>query len=395
MDRRRLEELRAGIHDREPVSGLTHGFYRYPARFSPAFARAAIEAFTTPGDVVLDPFVGGGTTLVEARAAGRVGIGTDISSLAVFVSRVKLDVLSERDLKAVRRWSDMLVGQLNLRRPTMRSDIWLSYQRNISGRSTWPIRKLIEMALATRHRLGNEAQVRFAQAALLKTAQWALDCHSRIPKAEEFRRTLAQNIEEMVEGARSFRLAAAAGDRLSRTECQPRSVLLNRSAVGLQDDQGVIEYGPPRLVLTSPPYPGVHVVYHRWQVLGRLETPAPFWIANSPDGNGLSHYTFADRRRKDMTPYFDGIRESFRSVASLADSRTTVVQMVAFAEPSSHLPAYLKALRNAGLREVKVPGLANASDGRVWRIVPNRKWYARQRGAIAASNEAVLFHRRA
>src|SRR5215471_5717383 len=78
-----------GARDSEPVRGLTHGFYKYPARFSPAFARAAIEAFTSPGDLCLDPHVGGGTTLVEALAAGRNAIGIDISALAEFVARVK------------------------------------------------------------------------------------------------------------------------------------------------------------------------------------------------------------------------------------------------------------------------------------------------------------------
>ena len=72
-------------HDKSRVSGLTRNFYRYPARFSPKFVRAAIEIFSKPGDLVLDPFMGGGTTVVEALALGRKAIGTDISSLAVFV----------------------------------------------------------------------------------------------------------------------------------------------------------------------------------------------------------------------------------------------------------------------------------------------------------------------
>jgi DNA modification methylase len=61
----------AGARDTNPVSGLTHGFYKYPAWFSPAFARVAVEAFTNPGDLVIDNHVGGGTTLVEALALGR------------------------------------------------------------------------------------------------------------------------------------------------------------------------------------------------------------------------------------------------------------------------------------------------------------------------------------
>ena len=40
----------AGARDAAPVQGLTHGYYKYPARFSPAFVRAAIQTFTKPGD---------------------------------------------------------------------------------------------------------------------------------------------------------------------------------------------------------------------------------------------------------------------------------------------------------------------------------------------------------
>ena len=43
--------LIAGARDLEPVRGLTHGYYKYPARFSPAFVRSAITTFTQPGDL--------------------------------------------------------------------------------------------------------------------------------------------------------------------------------------------------------------------------------------------------------------------------------------------------------------------------------------------------------
>jgi hypothetical protein len=52
-------QLIASARDSTPVKGLTHGFYKYPARFSPQFVRAAIETFTRKGDLVLDPHVGG------------------------------------------------------------------------------------------------------------------------------------------------------------------------------------------------------------------------------------------------------------------------------------------------------------------------------------------------
>jgi hypothetical protein len=88
-------EVVNAAQDMEPVSGFTHNFYRYPARFSPKFVRSVIEKFSNPGDLVADPFMGGGTTLVECLALGRESIGFDISSLATFIAEVKTAVYSE------------------------------------------------------------------------------------------------------------------------------------------------------------------------------------------------------------------------------------------------------------------------------------------------------------
>src|SRR2546423_1775801 len=96
------------VHSGWAVTGFTHTFYRYPARFSPLFARAAIKIFTRVGDLIIDGFMGGGTSLVEARTLGRRAIGTDISELATFVSRVKTTPLSPYDLFTVRDWANTL-----------------------------------------------------------------------------------------------------------------------------------------------------------------------------------------------------------------------------------------------------------------------------------------------
>jgi hypothetical protein len=100
-----LERLLNAINFTGVVTGLTHYFYRYPARFSPLVARAAIECFTRGGDTILDPLSGSGTSLVEALALGRHAIGVDISRLAVFLAKVKTLLLHERDLDAVVDWA--------------------------------------------------------------------------------------------------------------------------------------------------------------------------------------------------------------------------------------------------------------------------------------------------
>src|SRR5713226_4565358 len=132
------EAFLAGVESTEPVSGLTHNYYRYPGRFSPEFARATILTFSDPGDIVFDPFMGGGTTLVEALANGRHSVGSDISSLSRFVASVKTTVLSDHQLWRIERWVELLLPSLNLRHPAIRAETWRNdgYQRHIP----WPIR---------------------------------------------------------------------------------------------------------------------------------------------------------------------------------------------------------------------------------------------------------------
>jgi len=378
-----------GVHSRDPVAGLTHGFYRYPARFSPLFVRAAIEAFTNVGDVIMDPFMGGATTAVEALALGRRVIGVDVNALAIFIARAKTLVLSEVDLAAIRRWAARAVADVSLHDAAARPLDWieLGYQRNLTDRSTWRIRKWIELMLVRLQRMGSNDCRTFGRALILKTAQWALDCRSEIPTINRVRRQFLVALEAMVDGARAFRTAT------EQSACIPVPLFFNRSAVGIEKERAIAGIGAPRLIITSPPYPGVHVVYHRWQILGRRETPAPFWIADSLDGNGPSYYAFGDRHQPGLTDYFQTARDAFTSLARIADKRTTAVQMVAFSDPSWQLPLYLDTMAAAGFREVQYASIANNDDGRVWRTVPNRKWYADKRGQIAASNEVVLFHK--
>jgi len=335
--------------------------------------------------------MGGATTLVEARVLGRIGIGLDINSLSCFVARAKTTALSDAELRAVRVWTAATARLLNMRRPAKRATDWVErgYQRNINTRQTWAIRKSIELALARVTLLQSAPGQIFARALLLRTGQWALDCRSSVPTVTQFREALLTFLDEMVEGVVAFRNEITGKDPSSFV------VVLNRSADGANEDLRVTSLGPPKLILTSPPYPGVHVTYHRWQVLGRRETPAPFWIANSVDGSGLSYYTFGDRNYPGLKTYFDTARTIFRSLAQLADARTLFIQMLAFSDASWQLPEYLAAMHSAGLDEVSMPHLTNTDDGRLWRSVPNRKWYADQRGRGGAGEEVVLFHRKA
>src|SRR4051794_37735526 len=97
--------LLTSFHCRSRVSGFTHNFYRYPARMSPEFAGEVIAHFSKLGDTILDPFMGGGTTIVEVLAQGRRSVGVDLNPIATLVVAAKTTPLSARDAQVVIRWA--------------------------------------------------------------------------------------------------------------------------------------------------------------------------------------------------------------------------------------------------------------------------------------------------
>jgi len=68
----------------------SHNFHAFPAKFPPQLPGKFIEWLTEPGDIVLDPMMGSGTTILEAFLAGRRGIGLDIDPLALRLCRTKV-----------------------------------------------------------------------------------------------------------------------------------------------------------------------------------------------------------------------------------------------------------------------------------------------------------------
>ncbi|NKQ38643.1 MAG: hypothetical protein HF967_04090 [Methanosarcinales archaeon] len=74
---------------RKDTSYATHGYHRYPAKFIPQLAKKCIEEYTKENETVCDPFMGCGTTLVEALVYGRKAIGVDINPIAVLIAKVK------------------------------------------------------------------------------------------------------------------------------------------------------------------------------------------------------------------------------------------------------------------------------------------------------------------
>ena len=84
---------------RSDTSYITHGYHRYPAKFIPQLARRLIETYSESNDMVLDPFCGCGTTLVESVVAKRYSYGADINPIAIMMTKAKTQHLAPADLE--------------------------------------------------------------------------------------------------------------------------------------------------------------------------------------------------------------------------------------------------------------------------------------------------------
>lgn len=96
------------------TSYITHGYYTYPAKFIPQLASRLIIEYSREGDIIVDPFMGSGTTVVEAIVNNRIGIGTDINDIAFLIAKVKTTPIQAiKLLQEFNRIENDLRGRMN------------------------------------------------------------------------------------------------------------------------------------------------------------------------------------------------------------------------------------------------------------------------------------------
>ncbi|MCA1561027.1 MAG: hypothetical protein LC804_12430, partial [Acidobacteria bacterium] len=195
----------------------------------------------------------------------------------------------------------------------------------------------------------------------------------------DFRNKLAATLQEMLNGLSEL------AEQLGKNAVNP--VLINDSAETL-DKYEPFTSEKAACAVSSPPYPGIHVLYHRWQVDGRRESNAPYWLANCQDGEGASFYNFADRRVEAIDMYFAASLRTLNGIRKVLENGAPFIQMLAFSDPVNHLPRYLENMRAAGFEEVLPAGTA-----RIQRHVPSRRWHATIKGELNGAREIVLVHR--
>ena len=254
---------------------FTHLIHPYPAKLLhhiPAFFLAN-DILSKPGDIVLDPFCGSGTVLLESILVARRGIGFDANPLARLISRTKV---AELDLPALRRSSEALFRRLRdePRSPppnVVNLEYWFyphvtrdlcRLREAVEATRSEPVREFFQVAFSATVRKVSLADPRLSVPVRLKRDQYP-EHHWLRAKSNSHLTSLRR--QRVVETFKTI-LQSNIG-RLSRlNDVRPvgiRAAVIGSDAKMLVDDVG--ELGRPGdllasasvpLVITSPPYLG-------------------------------------------------------------------------------------------------------------------------------------------
>ncbi|MDI6604992.1 MAG: DNA methyltransferase [Thermoanaerobacteraceae bacterium] len=103
------------VPNKSVIVGSTHRlFNKYPTRYIPQVPRWAILKYSSPGDIVLDPFCGSGTTLVEALLNRRNGLAIDIDPFARLLTSVKTTRYSAADIERIDQIVNKIMNNLTI-----------------------------------------------------------------------------------------------------------------------------------------------------------------------------------------------------------------------------------------------------------------------------------------
>ncbi len=92
----------------------TNSIHPYPAKYIPQIPNNLIRIFSEEGDTVYDPFLGSGTTCLEANILKRDAIGNDVNELAVLISKVKTNHIEPKTLSQLEVFLSNLSAKIDV-----------------------------------------------------------------------------------------------------------------------------------------------------------------------------------------------------------------------------------------------------------------------------------------
>jgi len=235
-----------------------HSLHPYLGKFIPQLVEVFLTRYFSPGDSIYDPFVGSGTTLVEANAFGATAVGCDISAFNCLLSKVKTARYSLGELELALRGTLEDARRLLDRKPG-RANGWLSqWYAPQALTELLSYRRAASQLPPPHDEVARIVLSRAARSARL-TTHFDLD-FPRAPTREPYYCLKHKRQCKPVGEAWKF-LARYTSDTVRRLR-QFAALRSNLDVIVLHGDAQTIRLPlKPTGVITSPPYPGL-IDYH-------------------------------------------------------------------------------------------------------------------------------------
>jgi hypothetical protein len=308
-----------------------HRLHPYLGKFIPQLVEVVLDRYFAPGQHVLDPFAGSGTTLVQALESGLDATGADIAAFNCLLMEAKTQRYNLFVLERELRGACERIGEVSGQRPRGYARQWFAPR---AARELLGFRALVDD-----YENADLLRVVLARAArsARRTTHFDLD-FPREPQGDEYWCHKHKRVCRPVEEAAPF-LRRYALDTLERIKAFARARARAREVVVLHGDARELDFGG-RFdgVVTSPPYPGL-IDYHEQHryAYELLELDDCRELEVGAGAAGTS--------RAALAAYGEGIVATLRNVRGSLRSDAPVVIVV-----NDRRELYPEILERAGLR---------------------------------------------
>jgi len=307
-----------------------HRLHPYLGKFIPQLVEVLLARYFRPGQHVLDPFAGSGTTLVQALESGLDATGADVAAFNCLLMEVKTRAYNPFVLEQDLRAAHARVGETTAERPSAYARRWFAPQ---AARELLGFRALVED-----YEHADVLRVVLARAArsARRTTHFDLDFPSE-PCREPYwcykHRRECHPVETSAQFLRRYTL-----DTLGRLKEFARVRARGRAVSVIHGDARELELGRFDGVVTSPPYPGL-IDYHEqhryaYELLGLDDRRE---LELGPAAAGTSRAALED--------YSDGIVAAFQNARESLPKNAPFVIVV-----NDRRDLYPDILERAGLR---------------------------------------------
>jgi len=309
-----------------------HRLHPYLGKFVPQLVETLIQRHLVPGQRVLDPFAGSGTTLVQSLESGLGATGCDVAAFNCLLMRVKTRRYNLFVLERELRDACARLARADPE-PVETSDYVRAWYAPQAAAELLFFRSLIddyESADVLRIVLARDAR------SARKTTHFDLD-FPRVPQEGEYWCHKHKRTCRPVETSAKF-LTRYTLDTLTRLKEFARLRARGREAEVMHGDARELDLGGPYdAILTSPPYPGL-IDYHEqhryaYELLG-LEDRRALELGRAERGTS----------RAAIAEYADGIAEVLLRAGSALRSGAPVLIVV-----NDRRELYPAILERAGL----------------------------------------------